>query len=338
MSADPGIWQLSQPLAEASPCGEDLERTQLLASFDAFRLFGQVTALEPAPDWAGIKARSLDALGKSRDLRVLAHLAAAIIRTDGLVAFLGALGVVAQWLEVYWDHLYPRVDEDAILRRNTLNCFADRIAIVDGLRRAALLSHRQLGTVTLRDIEVATGQLSPSGGNGQGPPESEINAAFSASPIGDLNALRAAVDDGFAAVRRIETAMVSHSGVESAPSLEGLTSYLSRVQRIVRERIAAHPDAANANVGTSLDGVGDSAIEGEQRSVAVGAIRSRQDAIRALDAVAAFFRHNEPSSPVPLFIERAKRLVAKDFLEVLADVVPEAIAQAKIAGGIRDGE
>jgi type VI secretion system protein ImpA len=52
--------------------------------------------------------------------------------------------------------------------------------------------------------------------------------------------------------------------------------------------------------------------------------------------VAAFFRKSEPSSPVPLFIERAKRLVAKDFLEVLADVAPDAVSQAKAASGIRD--
>ena len=50
------------------------------------------------------------------------------------------------------------------------------------------------------------------------------------------------------------------------------------------------------------------------------------------------FGSNEPSSPVPLFLERAKRLVAKDFLEILADVAPEAITQAKLAGGIRDRE
>lgn len=333
MSADPGIRQLSQPIAEASPCGDDLEDTQLLASFDAFRLFGQVTSLEPPPDWADLKAKSIEALGKSRDLRILVHLAAALIRTDGLTAFLGLLGIVAQWLEAYWEHLYPRVDEDAILRRNALNCFADRVAIVDALRRAALLTHRQLGAVTLRDIDVATGLVTPTDGNGQQPGESQINAVFSGSAFADLNALRAAVDEAVAAVRRIETAMVSHSGVEAAPSFEGLTSYLTRVQRIVRERIAAHPDAAAAPLEE-----GANTAAGDQRPVAVGAIRSRQDAIRALDAVAAFFRQNEPSSPIPLFVERAKRLVAKDFLEVLADVVPDAISQAKIVGGIREGE
>ena len=79
---------------------------------------------------------------------------------------------------------------------------------------------------------------------------------------------------------------------------------------------------------------------GETRpgAVSVGAIRSRQDAIRALDAVAQFFRQNEPSSPIPLFLERAKRLVSKDFLEVLADIAPEAIPQARAAGGLKQGE
>ena len=58
----------------------------------------------------------------------------------------------------------------------------------------------------------------------------------------------------------------------------------------------------------------------------------------ALDAVAQFFRQNEPSSPIPLFLERAKRLVSKDFLEVLADIAPEAIPQARAAGGLKQGE
>ena len=58
----------------------------------------------------------------------------------------------------------------------------------------------------------------------------------------------------------------------------------------------------------------------------------------ALDAVAEFFRRNEPSSPIPLFVERAKRLVSKDFLEVLADIAPDAVAQARAAGGLKTDE
>jgi len=89
-----------------------------------------------------------------------------------------------------------------------------------------------------------------------------------------------------------------------------------------------------------LDGaaVEPSANGGASQGAALGPVKSRQDAIRALDAVSAFFRQTEPSSPVPLFLERAKRLVSKDFLEVLADIAPEALAQARAAGGLKDSE
>ena len=69
-----------------------------------------------------------------------------------------------------------------------------------------------------------------------------------------------------------------------------------------------------------------------------GSIKSRQEALRALDAVANFFRQTEPSSPVPLFVERAKRLVSKTFLEALTEIIPDAVPQAKAASGIRDNE
>ena len=72
--------------------------------------------------------------------------------------------------------------------------------------------------------------------------------------------------------------------------------------------------------------------------MAVGAIGSRQDAIRALDAVVEYFRRNEPSSPVPLMIERAKRLVSKNFLEVLEDIAPDAVSVARAVGGLKDGD
>jgi type VI secretion system protein ImpA len=67
-------------------------------------------------------------------------------------------------------------------------------------------------------------------------------------------------------------------------------------------------------------------------------IKSRQDAIRALDAVSAYFRSHEPSSPVPMFLERAKRLVSKSFMEVLADIAPDSLSQAKLIGGIKNDE
>src|SRR5437867_3175418 len=118
---------LVQPIAPDRPCGDDLEDTPLLASFDAFRLFGQSVPHEPAPEWGAIGSRAAEALCRSRDLRLLAYLGSALLRTDGLPAFAETLTIASQWLETYWRETYPRIDEDAILRRNALNCFADQM-------------------------------------------------------------------------------------------------------------------------------------------------------------------------------------------------------------------
>ena len=78
---------LVTPLAADRPCGEDLDETQplVLAAFDAYRLFGQMTPWpkDKQPDWREIRDRSQEVLAQSRDLRILAHLAAAALHTDG---------------------------------------------------------------------------------------------------------------------------------------------------------------------------------------------------------------------------------------------------------------
>jgi type VI secretion system protein ImpA len=321
--------ELLEPIAPDQPCGENLEDTQLLASFDAFRLFGHKFALDPEPQWAEIRNQALEALRRSKDLRLLAHLGSALLRTDGLPAFSGTLKVAAHWLDAYWPQTFPLVDEDAIVRRNALNCFADQMAVLDGLRRAVLVDSRAHGRFSLRDVDIAAGQAQPT--DGAAPADgAQINAAFAVMPLESLTGLQQSVTEALGAVKRIDAKMREEAGTESGPELDPLSAQLARIDRVLRAQLAMRPD-----------GSGEASNENEAEAVAggavpVGAIRSRQDAIRALDAVASFFRQNEPSSPIPLIVERAKRLVSKDFLEVLADIAPDAVGSAKAAGGLRD--
>jgi type VI secretion system protein ImpA len=122
------------------------------------------------------------------------------------------------------------------------------------------------------------------------------------------------------------------AGSEATPSFDPLSAQLAKMDKVLRAQLAVRPDG---NGAVAADGESGVAAAG---SASLGVIKTRQDAIRALDAVAAFFKQTEPSSPIPLFLERAKRLVSKDFLEVLADIAPEAVAQARAAGGLRQTE
>ncbi|MPY87883.1 MAG: type VI secretion system protein TssA [Luteitalea sp.] len=344
-----GRWEsqaLLEPVTADEPCGENLEDTALLASFDALRLFGQSTSPdappEPSeqrkpPEWGEIRANAIEALGKSKDLRLLAYLGTALLRTDGLPAFFETLTVASRWLESYWSHVYPLVDEDAIARRNALNCFADPMAVVERLRRVPLVESRQHGTFSLRDIDLATGQVQV--GTEVRPDEGQINAAFTQMPLDQLEMLQQSVDGAVDALNRIDARMRSEGGPEVVPSFDPLSAPLVRMNRLLRARLASRPDGSgpDGTDGTSTETVDATGVAGGT-PLAVGAIKSRQDAIRALDAVAEYFRRNEPSSPIPLFLERAKRLVSKDFLEVLADIAPEALAVARAAGGVKQEE
>lgn len=53
-------------------------------------------------------------------------------------------------------------------------------------------------------------------------------------------------------------------------------------------------------------------------------VASRADTVALLQQVASFFRVAEPSSPVPLLLERAWTMVDRDFLAILRDILPNA--------------
>jgi type VI secretion system protein ImpA len=328
--------KLVQPLSEAQPCGANLEDTQLLASFDAFRIFGQSTPLPADVDWREIHGHSLEALAQSKDLRLLAHLAAAELRISGLKAFIDLLAVASGWLETYWTQVYPLVDDDAILRRNALNGLTDPMAVLDPLRRTPLVAHRQLGAVNFRGLEIAAGRMTAAEGEPGAPNEEQIRAVFAGTPSEELVALSEQLQGALDSLKKIgETMLEQGGGSEAVPEFGPLQSIFAKMRAALKPYlpVAGAGDAAGAQAGEA-----GAATEGAGAAGAPGAIRTRDDAVRVLGLVADFFRRTEPSSPVPIFLDRAKRLVALDFLKLIEDVAPDALSEVKRLGGIKDQE
>jgi type VI secretion system protein ImpA len=153
--------------------------------------------------------------------------------------------------------------------------------------------------------------------------------AFKEIPLEDVTASERSVTDGIAALNAIDARMRSEGGPEVAPDFGPLLTQFAKLAKIYRDELASRGEGVAGATGPDGQTAGATGFVG-------GVINSRQDAIRALDAVADYFRRNEPSSPIPLFVDRAKRLVAKDFLEVLADIAPDALGVARSAGGLKD--
>ena len=83
------------------------------------------------------------------------------------------------------------------------------------------------------------------------------------------------------------------------------------------------------------DTSGGAAAAPAARAVA-GEITSSHDVEQAIDRIMKYYSRYEPSSPVPMILARAKRLVGADFLTIMADIAPAGQDNVKLIGGIED--
>lgn len=84
------------------------------------------------------------------------------------------------------------------------------------------------------------------------------------------------------------------------------------------------PAPEGRDAGSDDSGDGTAEEEGSEAAEQAGHVilTSRRDANAAMEQVAAFLKKVEPSSPIPLLLERARALTGRDFLSLLRDVVP----------------
>jgi type VI secretion system protein ImpA len=182
---------------------------------------------------------------------------------------------------------------------------------------------------------------------------STIDGAFAACEADELKATAGAVKQALEQTRGLEKELVEKVGVSSVPQLDAFTDMLAAMQRLLEQKLATRglleeeaPTAAaeaESDGAEKADGNGQAVAAktngraGGAAVTATGDISSREDVIRALDRICDYYKRYEPSSPVPLFLNRAKRLASKSFLEILRDLTPDAVNQALAIGGITDG-
>ncbi|MFO1065046.1 MAG: type VI secretion system protein TssA [Pirellulales bacterium] len=131
---------------------------------------------------------------------------------------------------------------------------------------------------------------------------------------------------GINSLRR-ETLHIDHNGdsidLATHPAAVSLESALDRTAELLQ----ASAPADNANLSNSsehLRAVGsDATIVGATRL----RITSREQATSVLDSVCEYFEQHEPASPVPLVLQRAKRMIPMSFVDILRELAPEGLPQ-----------
>lgn len=330
--------RLLEPVSEDLPSGEDLEYDEQFGALERAaegkpgHVMGDEEIPPEPPKWDEVSDAALELLGRTKDLRIASHLAHAQLNLDGIPGFASGLQVLNGLVHQYWDNVYPLLDEeddnDPTLRINSLAALNSRDGVIGSLDRAVLVSSRALGRFSLRDIRLASGEISPRDDE-EVPDPAHIDAAFQDCDLDELTGIAEAVDQCRDSVTDLESFITEQVGTEYAPDVSVLAEELDQVRSILKEQLARR----------GIEQEGDGADEDSPAAVsagpaASGEIRSREDAIRAIDRLSDYFNRNEPSSPVPLLLERAKRLIAKDFMEILRDLTPDGVSQAELIGGI----
>ena len=72
--------------------------------------------------------------------------------------------------------------------------------------------------------------------------------------------------------------------------------------------------------------------------VADGRISSRSQALHAMDAVCAYLEFAEPTNPAQLLLKRARRLIDKNFLELMKELAPDALNDVAKIMGVNPGD
>jgi type VI secretion system protein ImpA len=337
------VERLLAPASENPPCGQDLEYDRAFVELERVaagkperQMGNEVTAAED-PDWKALSHQAQALLERTKDVRVAAHLTKAQLRLGGLTAFADGVRLVRGLLERYWDGVHPQLDPDdgdPTARVNALLGLGDPPTVA-ALRLAPLVDHRVVGRFNLRDVLSATGEYQLV--EGQTPPDiATIEAAFDAVEVPALTAVFNAINGARDDLSAIESLVAGKVGSSRAVSMSKLSGLLDQAHRHVASRLERRtPDVEEPMVGNGTPAEGAGAEDGAatRRGGAPGQIRSREDVVRMLDLIMGYYQRAEPSSPVPLLLNRAKKLATMSFVDIVKDMVPGAMSQIQVIGG-----
>jgi type VI secretion system protein ImpA len=329
---------LLSPLGdESAPCGPDLEYdSAFLALEDAARSkaeqqFGDTIIPAEEPDWRKVETLSTELMARTKDLRVAMHFVRASTRLQGLAAAADGLRLIHGMLSQFWDHVHPMLDledhNDPTMRLNALAPLVDGQSFLYDLRKAPLGNGRS--GLTGRDIELASGKAQPHDSEKVTPLPGVVQALkdSEAQQAGLVASLSGMVET-VVAIDAVIAQRASASGPEFRP-LRLLTQIISDVARQAATD-AATESAATAGVGGDLSAAGAAHMAAISQP---GVLRTRDDAIQALEKVCEWLEAHEPSNPAPLLIRRAQRLMSKNFIDIIRDLVPDSVDQiGKLAG------
>lgn len=346
---------LLQSKGDDAPSGDNLEydpaftEMELAAQPGEESVVGDERIDATDPDYATVEEKALEVLERSHDLRAAVFLTDALLQKEGLSGFAEATSYIRGCLEQFWDSCHPELDEDdgdPIMRINAVQDLCGQPGGMGGpspvyrsVRRCPLSDSRGFGRFSFRDMEVADGTIAAPDDMENIPDQATIGAAFQDSDDEVIAERLAAAELAAENIKAI-SAVFDEQTPGQGPELDPLLKLMQQICKRLRD----YGNLGDASVEAEEDGdVEEASAEGASVgrapvAAAPGAINSPTDVANTLDRIIAYYQRAEPSSPLPLLLERAKRLVGADFLTIVNDMAPRGLENVQLIGGLEEDD
>jgi type VI secretion system protein ImpA len=338
------VEKLLTEISEDLPCGPNLEyepefqELERSTQFRAEQRIGDAIVEGFEPNWGDVFNIATELFSKTKDLRIAVFLTRSSLHKNGFPGLSEGLKLICRLLEKYWDHIHPQLDpddnNDPTFRVNTIAGLADAETVLKSVKTTPIVTARGIGHFSIRDIDIAKGLLQPASPDESTAELGVIDAAFMQAEISELQATVDAVKQAREDLATIEKIFTEKVTAAQSPNLSELNKILHHIGNELGEQLGRRGISDAEQQGETAGEEGTGVTGGVKTSVSVsGEIRTRDDVIRVLDKICDFYKQNEPSHPLPILLQRAKRLVRKDFTEILKDIAPDALKQLELIKG-----
>lgn len=339
--------KLLTPVSDDAPAGQDPDGTPAFIRLQQARQSSQGMleggGTDTGPNWVEVRDLAEELLEQSRDLRVAVVAVNCQLRLEGPAGLAEGIRLLEGLCRDMWPSVHPQPDEDEpddyYLRLNALQELSPAITEAQGItaavREAPLFTVPGFGPVRYRDVLLARGTAKAREGETVHE-EAVLEGVFQEVTLDTLKGVARHVDDALDGLKSLSRLFGEQAPENGAPNFSALTGELTGLRRL----LATH--LADRGVDETTEGDGD-ASEGENgdagRSAGPavsGRINSREDVLRALDTICAYYNRAEPSSPVPLLLQRAKRLATMNFMDIVKDLASDGVSQVQKVAGVTD--
>ena len=349
---------LLAPIAEDAPAGSDL-REDFSAQSTYYRLRDARAEARAAerqadadpdadvglvPQWRQVRELALKALATTtKDLEIAAWLTEALVRSEGPKGLAAGAHLIAGLAEAFWDqNLYPMPDEDGIATRlapvTGLNGEGGDGTLAQPLRKLALFTrpdgspmafwqYRQSEQLATMDgaraaQRIAAGTL----------PMDAVEKEARAAGQGHFAALHRDLSAAREAWVAMGDALDAKAGADGPPTRavrELLDELLVAAAKYApaASATAEAPQAAPVAAGEPA-GAPSAAVPGAARAAMVP--ESREDMLKELERIAAYFRRTEPQSPLSYTLEEAVRRGRMSWPDLIAEIVTDGATRDNI--------